>query len=725
MHSLLPDAAAGPSSLEPREVINFLWRQWRLIASAVALGVLIAVLYLVTAVPLYVASTQLMLDPRRERAAGSDAFVSEAALDQSMIESQIALIRSTVFLRRVAEKERLLSNPDYKAKATNSGEQQGRQTAMQRDAVPPELIGAIEGIKGAIGVGRIGSSYLLNVSVTSPDPIRAARLANTVAESFVLDKLEARYESAQRASAWLSDRLAELRGRMRESDEAIKRYKAENNLLLSSATVTLNQSQLTELNQKLVAARTDLAEKKARLDLITSAPRRGNDVQALLPEMVNSQIVVSLRAQLSALTQKEADLSARYTSGHPQIISVRSERHDIERALATEIQKLTTNLQSEYELAKSKADSLEKTVREVTGQSDTDNSAVLGLRELEKTAAIDRTLFEDFLQKAKITQEQSTFETREARVLTPALVPGAPSFPVRNRALVLGVLIGLSIGVAAAVLKERLNAGYTTANQVEAMLDLPVLASVTRMEDRNLMVAGKLVPVHEYPALMPLSRFSEAIRSIRSGVQMTDVDHQPKVIQLTSSVPAEGKTTLAICLAQSAALSGMKVLLIDGDLRRPSISKLLGFKQDAGLVDLLVGTASAQDVIKNVAGRFWVLPTGSKTQNPTDLLESDRMKSLLESFRQAFDYIIIDSAPCGPVNDPVVVSNLVDKVVYVVRWGSTHRDLVQQCVQKFAGHKRIAGIVFNSVIEREAKKYGKYGYAYYYGGRYYNKYYQG
>jgi succinoglycan biosynthesis transport protein ExoP len=223
-----------------------------------------------------------------------------------------------------------------------------------------------------------------------------------------------------------------------------------------------------------------------------------------------------------------------------------------------------------------------------------------------------------------------------------------------------------------------------------------------------------------------LSRFSEAIRTLRSGVQMTDVDHPPKVIQLTSTVPNEGKTTIAMTLAVSAAASDLKVLLIDADLRHSSASRFFGLHKVQGLVDVLLDGVSPQDLIEyNEDAKLWVLPAGSKTRNPADLLGSERMKALIAGCKQTFDYIVIDTPPIGPVNDPIIVAQLVDKIVYVVRWASTARDLVQQSIQRLPGNRKLAGVAFNYVNESEAQKYGKDGYSYYYGSRLYGNYYDG
>jgi capsular exopolysaccharide synthesis family protein len=309
-------------------------------------------------------------------------------------------------------------------------------------------------------------------------------------------------------------------------------------------------------------------------------------------------------------------------------------------------------------------------------------------------------------------------------VITPALAPGGPSYPNKNRTLMMALIIGLGLGVGGAYAKEMLNAGFTTPKQIEDMLELPLLASVSRMEARQLLVDGKAIPIPLFPAIKPLSRYSEAMRSLKNGIQMADVDNPPTVIQFTSSVPSEGKTTVGLSFVTSLATSGLKVLYIDADMRHPSGSKFLNIQNETGLVDILLGHVAPQDAIRHRDdGRFWVLGAGSKTQNPPDLLSSDRMKALVGGLRKSFDYVVIDTPPVGPVIDPVIVSRLADKIVFVVRWADTSRELVRNSIQQLSGHKKVAGVVFNHVHEGEARKYGKYAYSYYYGSRYYKNYY--
>jgi capsular exopolysaccharide synthesis family protein len=701
-----------------REVLSFVWRQWKFIAAIVAVVMLIGIVSLLRQTPLYTATAQVLLERQREKAPGVEAILTDVNLDFAMIESQIAIIRSSVFLRRVVQNEGL-------GRERAAAGDDGRPTAASTDSqpIPSSELAAIEGLKAALSVSRlVQQGHVLAISVTSPDPQQAARLANAVADAYLLDKLDTRFEAAKRASAWLSDRLVELRKQLRESEEAVAKFRSEHGLF-QSGNITLNQQQLSELNAKLIDARADLAQKKSRVELLDSIQTKGGNLENM-PDISNAGALPALRQQTATLSQQQSELMARYGATHPLVVNVRAQQNDVERAIAVETRRLVAGIKNEYELAQSRVASLEQSLREASGQTSIDDTTAIRLRELERTAAVNKSLFEDFLQRAKITQEQSTFEAHEARVISPALPPGGPSYPRKAPYLAINLLIGLLLGVGAAVAKEMLNAGFTTPKQIEDLLGLPVLASVSRMEPRDLRVDGELVSISHYPAVRPLSRYSEAIRALRSGIQMTDVDHPPKVIQLTSTAPSEGKTTIALSIAGSAATSGLKVLVIDADLRHPSASRVLNLHKERGLVDLLLGQVNVQEVLKlHEEGGYWVLPAGNKTQNPPDLLGSERMKSLVAGFRQTFDMIIIDTPPAGPVIDPVVVSQLSDKIVLIVRWAVTPREMVKQCVQQLSGHKKIAGVAFNHVNEQQAQKYGKYAYSYYYGSRYYKKYY--
>ncbi|MFZ0496041.1 MAG: polysaccharide biosynthesis tyrosine autokinase [Methylocella sp.] len=747
LQSQSPGADRDAGDLDLHEIVNFLWRRWKFIAGVTALAALAGMVFLARQTPVYTANAQILFDPHQTKPFGQDQVLWDLSNDYSMIENQMAIIRSVALLRHVAERERLIADPEFgsapsggssllsgirsiffKYAPPESGSEPPKtvQQDSQAGAVPFDVMRTIGALQGALAVTRVGQASLMNVAFTSVDPAKAARLANAVADAYVVNELDARLEAATRASAWFNDRLVDLRKQLRESEEAVAQFRAQNNLMQANANATLSQEQLGQLNMRLVAIRAETAEKKAHFDLLQKIESNGGDI-ASVPEVMNSDAIGGLRKQAADLSRQEADLLARYAEKYPSVVNVHAQIQDTRRQIAAEIQRIASKIADEYQLAKARQDAAEKSLQEATGQMGLDASKAITLRELERTAAVNKSLFEDFLQRSRVTKEESTFEEHNSRIITPARPPGGPSAPNKTRIMVIAVVLGLMAGAGGAYALEWLNAGFTTPREVEDMLGFPLLASISRMLPSDLTIDGAVAAITDYPMLRPMSPFSEAVRSLRSGIQMADVDHPPKVLQFTSTVPGEGKTILALSLAASAAQAGAKVLFIDCDLRHPSSSRFFGLQKEKGLVDYLIGEAELPDVIHyQQKVRHWTLPAGGTTQNPSDLLGSERMKELIEQLRAKFDLVVFDTPPTGPVIDPTVVArHLADKVVYVVRWASTPRGSVQRSVQQLSGHAEIAGVVFNYVNDAQARKYGGGTYSSYYGGgRQYAEYYR-
>jgi len=721
--------------------LTFSLRNWKIVLTGTAVSILLAIVFIMTAVPVYVASTQILLDTRRERANSIDRSVLDFNYDAVGLENMMTILQSSSLINRVVKQQKLDEDPEFNADLTGSSssllsnlygfiskqlsaDPKSNAPRAQSTQDEADISGVVEAFKAALTVERSPRTYVVVVSVKSTSPEKAAKLANAVADAFAVDALDARLESARRASSWLSERLSQLKIQLRDSEEAVSRFRSENNLV-RAANMTLNEQQLSEMNAKLVNARTETAGAKVKYDQLQSLLEAGGYEKAqALPDVLKSGVIANLRAQEADVSRREADLVARYGERHPLVVNVRAERADVQKAILAETQRLATNLKNEYEVARARQQALETNLREITGLTGSDDKIAINLRELERTAAVNKMLFEDFLSRAKLTQEQSTFEARDSRVISLAVPPSIPSYPKKTLTLTIGVFLGLLIGFGCAILIEILNAGFTTNNQVEQLLNLPVLAAINNWSTEQLTIAGKILPLHRFIVEKPLSRLSESIRTLRTGIRMSDVDRPPQVIQFASAIPNEGKTTLATCLAYSIAAGGGRVILIDSDMRNPSLSRAMSMQKQLGLVDYLVEEVQLEHIIhKGAPNEPDIVAAGSKTNNPPDLIGSERMRHLIENLRTYYDFIILDSPPVGPVIDSVILSTIVDKVVVVVRWSSTARQTVLQCVNKLSSTKKVAGIVFNLVDELRAEKYGRYAYSYYYRNRYYKNYY--
>jgi exopolysaccharide transport family protein len=714
------DAEPLERTLDLRQYLNFVWRNWLFIASATAVALVIGVVNLMRAVPLYTSSTQVLLE-RHEKAPGLDAGFNDSVVDESYLENQLAILGSDSLLRRVVLKERLANPPpDLKEPQSSDVVKTDVVKEVSRSAEDRSIRDGIGRLRGALAISRSATAQVLNISITWDDPVRAGQLANAVADAYVVDQLDARLEAAKRASGWLSDRITELRQQLRDSEDAVAKFRHEHGLTRSGPTVALNEQQLEELNGKLIAARTDVAEKKARVDFIADLAAGKKTLDSLLDSLQSaSSLMAALRAKLMEASQREADLLARYNRTYPAVVNVEAEKRDIERSIAAETQRVSDSVKSDYALAKTRLDAIQQAMDEATGQSAPDNDVAVRLRELERTAVVNKTLFEDFLQKAKITNEQSTFRAQDVRVIMPAQA-GGQSFPDTRKALLTALLAGLGLGVGGAFVMEMLRTGFTSPREVEETLGIPVLASVRRLKKGELVKDGKNIPVPFYQIHHPLSPFSESMRTLRSSIHMSDVDQPPRVIHVTSALPGEGKTTIALSLAMSAAFAGLKVVLVDADLRHPAASRFFKLDKENGLVDLLTGAGDTENVLKSYKDlKLTILPAGSKSLNPPDVLGSERMKALISHLKETFDYVVVDTPPVGPVIDAVIVANLADKTILVVEWASTARELVETTIKQLSVQKRVAGVVFNFVSQDRAQKYG----GEYYYGKSYEKYY--
>ncbi|MEA3105878.1 MAG: polysaccharide biosynthesis transport protein [Gammaproteobacteria bacterium] len=761
------------STADLRSIIGILLRNLKFILAIPVIAVAIAYGILHFVQPQYKSTTEILaVDTKRTNDPASDKRLSVFDVDQSAVASEIAVIMSQSVATRVVKQLNLDTDPEFlhslfEAFIDNAGLAGIFKTSPTArhslEGESPELERATYELRERhLKVERQGLSYVLAITATSTDALKAQRIATAIAQAYVDAQREVQIEGRQRALKLLDQRLVELRDRVLEAESSIEKLKAASGLIDTGNGTNTGTQAIGESNSQLSAAQADVAEKKARYEQALSIVEKNGDIQSV-PEVMSSPVIVQLRVQRSEASRHEADLRSRFGARFPEVISAQSQVGEVNAAIAAEVRRIIQNMKNSYAVAVQRELAIKASFEQKTEQRG-DSTAVVKLAELKRTADADRKIYEEFLVRVNGLQQISTLDQPGIRIITAASIPNAPSFPRKTLVYLLVVMLAIAFAVALAFVLEYLNPGFKTPTQVESVLKVSVLGMVPRLgkvstgpRARNkppkaawtrwslsrlnetirkipANIAQRL-PWNEAPGrkramriaslrhliTSPSSNTSEAIRTIRSALAFGFEGDVPRVFLVTSSMPSEGKSTFSILFSVSAAISRNRTLLIDCDLRRGSSSKTVELGKRRGLADYLRGRVELSDVIYHKKDlNLFVLPCGTAVKNPADLLASPQMGELIVHLRQQFDYIVLDTPPILPVVDAAVLARCVDKILFVIQWQKTPRRCVMEAIKGLSTEARsIASVILNNVDRKRLQSYGYgYGFGYNYGSYY-------
>lgn len=700
---------------------------------ALALFVFVLVLvFTLQATPLYTATASVMIDNRTEQVVDSQAVLSGLPADTATVDTEVEVLRSRQLAERVVDALKLEEDPEFNANLAPPGVlgQIGGSIGALFGAAAPESARAqlseleaqkqreevVDVVRERLQIRRVGLTYVMAVSFTSPDPEKAAKIANAFAQNYLLEQLEAKFEATRQANAWLNSRLDDLRGEVIQSEAAVEQYRNANNLL-SASGATLTEQEISTYNTQLATVRAQQAEDEARLSTARAQMARGSTGDDV-GEALGSTVVQQLRARRAEVSGRVADLSSRYGPRHPDMLRAERELADIDGQIQAEIGRIVSNLEARVQVARQRTASMQGSLSGARGALAANNNASVRLNELQRNAEASRTLYQGLLDRFKQTTSQEGLEESDARVVSRAIIPIGPSSPNVPLNLALGLIVALGAGLAGVVLAEMLDAGMTTGEDVERKLGLPHIGSVPLVA--SIAEAGeRRVPPADFLLQKPLSAFAEGIRALRTSILFSRVGQNVQLIAVTSTLPGEGKTTTAVCLARSAAQAGQRVVIVDCDLRRRAVNRLFGIEPTQGLMDVLNGTATLESALTlDEASGAYVLPLTHASFTPKDVFGSRAMDDLLASLRANFDVVILDTAPVLAVADTRILAAKADTVVFLTRWRSTPQKAIANSLKlldKAGAH--IAGVALVQVDMRSQARYG-YGDAGYYYGAY-------
>jgi len=615
----------------------------RVLIRNVTLAVVALTAVVVMAMPtLYSTSAIVMLDQRKNSVADLSAVLSALPTDPSSVQNQIQVLSSRDLALQVIGRLRLYADPEFNPALDGAALPDFnplhwlRAPASGGDA--RDVI--VNAFLDRLDVSALGLSTSLEVRFTARDPQKAALIANTLAQSYTEDQVATKIDAARKAAQWLSDRMRQLAQQVQLQEGAVELYKTEHDLVDADEGKSLVDQQLMAINAQLVQAQSDLAEKKAAYDRVAALSKTGN--AADVTPVVNSKMIGDLKTQEGELVRQEADLATRYGPNHPKMVAIRNEKRDLEAKVAFEVASVAGSMQSDLAVARAHLGSIEDSLQRVERQAREDNLARIKLNSLQANLASTRTMYESFVTRLRAVQDQDDIQIPEARVISSAPVPSAPSSPHRTLFIAASIPAGLLLGILAALLAERFQApvpvtgmrqvlpaaAQTPALQpAPAPLALPpVLATLSASSD--LRVADWVVN-------NPASPYGQALTALARSLVATPAPGA-RVVALTSAAHDAGKAVIALSLARLAALSGLRVLLIDGDLGRSAPGTA-----NMGLAALLAGAPVDRAVVKDRRTRAYLMGAAGIAWNAPHIAEA------FAYLRRCCDLVLFDAAPAS------------------------------------------------------------------------------
>lgn len=734
MSGELLQSDAAENSLS--DILHTLWLRKRLLMSVTFLLSILAILIIFQLVPRFTATTQLLIGINAAKVVDIEEVITGNLSGDSAVIGEMEVLKSRELARKIIDLLHLDQYEEFNPELRKPGflaqfslknlvpetwrEAMGLEKIDNRtdeEKQEEHLTALTDTFLSKLSVSQVKRSQVINVAFESEDPKLAAKIANEVADKYIVGQLQAKFDATKKATDWLNDQLGELKQKVETSEQAVEQYRKSHNLVEVSKEVGLSQQQLAEVNSQLIIARAQRAEAEAKYHQVESIARSGRNIDSVA-EVLSSPLISSLRQQESEVQRKYSEMLVEYGKRHPRMIQMQAELEDIQNKVHSEVNKIAAGLRHSLEVARAREGSLAGSLRQMESKTSGNKQDEVQLRALEREATANKALFETFLGRFKETASTQGIAQADARVISFAEIPLKASFPKKNMMVAVSVIGALFFAVCLVFVLEMLNPGVRSPEQIQELFNMSTLGIVPKIKDSNV------VP-HDYLLAKPQSALAEAVNTLRISLSLLNPDAEVKTLLVSSAVPGEGKSTLAALIARHSAKAGQRVVLVDTDLRRPSIASMFNIKEGAlGLTDLLRhhDLPLNEVLVEDPETGMKILPRGkSAFVNPVDLFASKRMKSIIGNLRAQYDLVVLDTAPIMAVPDSRILTGLVDKTIFVLSWDSTPKKVVQSALHLLNadGHSNVAGIVLQKV---DLQQYGRYGYGdsgyYYHYGRY-------
>jgi polysaccharide biosynthesis transport protein len=722
-------SSAGPAgssaglTIQITNIFLTLLRDWRFPLFGCLIGLTLGVTYVAVAPTLFKSSARILLDRSVTRYLQANKIADDpTSFDEAEIVSQVYILSSEIIAIPVVQSMNLTHDSEFVGPPNAGGGPVNKAKkfikqfigwndhakAVDANAALEET--AVENFLNRLSVYREEVANVINVTFASEDPNKAANIANAIADTYITTTLETKLTATKKVSQWLQDRLMELKTQTMDADETLQNYKIANNLVNNGL---VSSEQLTSLNTQLVNARIATTESKARLDearrqIATEGRLNLSMSDNLIPLQssfktpttsyaLSNTNIVKLHSDYQDLAAKAAELGVTVGPGHIAVIKLRKKMDELHKSIQDEEQRIVDSYANEYQIAKTRESELAASVAHLVGEAGASSQAQVKMRELESSADTLRNLYNSFLQKFKEinTLQSETIPVQNARILTRAAPLGKSS---KKAAALLGgsIVVGLFLGAGAALAREWAADVFRTRQAVEEATSIPCVILSTVKGRARAPGSTESMPLEEFVLDAPYSRFTETLRTLKAFINTDGI----KVIGVVSSLPKEGKTTIAANLAAlMVASSGARTLIIDGDIHLRNLTARLAPDAREGLIEALVDPSRLSTLVfRRRRSGLDVLPCALSVRlpNAAELLGSPEMGQLLAAARKAYDYIVIEIAPIISVVDIKLIERFVDRFIFVVEWGQTRRNVVLEALSEaHVIRERLGGIVLN------------------------------
>lgn len=708
------EGVAYPPERSLGQIFSVLWRRkFLILASALVVG-LASYLISLQLVPRFLAQGVLAIETRPLYMPQLGTVVPPMPPDAATARSEAQILKSRELIETVSRRLKLDEDPElnpYIREASFFDDLQfsiksGIQAAIAFAGLAPprgdselnkdDLVWAavVDNVTRNLAVRTDGRSYVIYVDYESESPQIAAAVVNTLMEMFITRQVETASKSMVDANVWVKERATELRREVDAADQQVQIYRSRH-ALVETRMGTVSQQQLSEINAALSLARAERSQAEARYNRARDEANGRSGAPDAASEVLASPLIQKLREREAELISREAEMSMRLGENHPHRRAARHEITNLQAHIDKEINKILRSLQSQVVVAQSREQALERQLKDNTGRAVKTAETEVELRQLEKEAETKRNVYQTFLATAQQTAEPSRINQANARIASSAIPPTTPFSPRKKWFLVSGLFIGMLVAAAAVLLIAELDRGFETIAELEDATGLPVLGAVPMLKrvKKGSALTREVVQ-------RPNSAVSETIRGLRVALRSRSKKGSSQVLLVTSSEPGEGKTSLVSSLGFLSARDGMRVLIVDSDLRRPRIHRLFrGAPAAGGLQDVLRGTqAWIQAVRTDEESGADYLTAYDRTDSPVALLSSGHWHEFLRQARRIYDLVILDSPPIMQVSDALTLADYADTVIFVVGYKATRRQTVQEALRRFAATGRpILGAVLSKV----------------------------